>query len=301
MFCKICGSYVDENEQKCPGCSADTSTETKENTSAAETGTPATETIVPVSDENFMQFILPYAKDPLFFAGISLFTIGGTLTVLPNLSIFSLITLLPVITILAIAGMWFIYTAEKKPENFISAMGFFKVAAVMEIVIFSLMAGFVLLLIFLDAVIGSLSNRIENAFSFPLFLLAMAIVAAIIYYYYVPMLRIINGLRNRAEQNDSAPVRGFKPFIIMSWMRVGFTLLTMFIALFFWERLGTMMTDALEFAYGEEGFFDAFGEMSFRPAPLSVFTALATNSGMICLILVLNKLKKGLEQKQEPV
>ncbi|MCL2386573.1 MAG: hypothetical protein FWC89_03380 [Defluviitaleaceae bacterium] len=253
--------------------------------------------------ETFVDRVFSITNSSLFFIAVLLFTISGSILVLMNFGIASLLTLEPVIMILAMVGFWMIFSASKDPRNpkrVLSALTVFKVAIIMGLVIFCIAMGIILLALLILTVVGFVTEPIIGIISILGILFLVMLIVIMILFYYMAVLNIIGGIRRNIEHNAFKPIRGVLPFTIISAIGIFFELIGAILMLIFAGLFSTMMGDL--FMMGDlAGYVDPhMFDTSMMGIFSGIFAVTAIIGGVmsiaqICFLVLLNKLNSGLK------
>jgi hypothetical protein len=254
---------------------------------------------------SYAEHVHIFGGSTLFFAGTLLFSAGSILSVLLAFNMFSIFTL--GMLALPIIGLLFIYVDSKNKmmtEKTLTALTLVKAHTIIQLVIFCFIMGLVML--------GLLILTLVLAFAGPVFAFVMAFVLAVtvaifvcfLMFYYIALLRVIKSIREGLMTDRFVPLRGVTPFIVVSGIIIGFTLIGSLIGMMTvnsldFNALSSELQNDESFAaiFGDaawaEFFDELFAEMLEMPAQniyiLSLIISVVTSVGSIMLLVTLNQ------------
>ena len=252
-----------------------------------------------MSNLSFIEHLHKHGKSNMFLAGIILFSIGNV--VLP-LMFYSLALFIPLFfAALPIVGFWFIYAASKKPqkpEKTLVALTLFRVHTIINLVMMCLVVLSVLVialtLFFLADPLG-----IDFASIFPALLASTFIMLLLIPLYYVPILRILESIKQNIVNNTFNPIRGLLPFTIVTFITCGLGVLGVIVGFTSMGILLAYMDDGLAWLMQQLPGADmagliTLGSILMASFGLALVVALASMLGVILCVITLNKFASSL-------
>ena len=241
-----------------------------------------------------------FGKSTLFMIGIILFSAGAVLAEFMSFSAASIITL--GLLALPITGFWLIFAASKAPglpEKTLTSLTLFKVAIIISLVLYSIVA--LLLLIAAISLFAAASALAGNpwaqggvgglAFAGFVLLLASGGIVAFMIIYFKAVLKTLAGIKNNLLYNTFYPLEGIKMFTILTYIGVGFTALLALISLFSLNVIGGMIWDL-------PGFMRDIVWAALPSQGIAAFNALFTLThcaGIVICVKVLNDFNDSLQ------
>jgi len=230
---------------------------------------------------------------------IILFSAGGILEIFMNFTVFSVFSLgflaLPVI------GFWFIYVASKQPklpEKTITSLKLFKVSIIIDLVFICLAA----LVILVAAIIvfgatGYLGGGVAAVGVVALLVAGGMVVFIIIYFKAV--LQMLAGLSHGVTYNTFNPLPGIKTFTILTYIMVGFSVLSTLLSFivasaaqdFVWDIIYALPREFRDFIT-IDSIFPSSGALTFQ-----TMCTLMTAAGTVMCIIVLNQFNEKIIQR----
>lgn len=230
----------------------------------------------------------------LFMVGIILFTAGSLFSVFATFTPMSIFDIL--ILALPITGFWLIFVSSKSPklpEKVMPSLTLFKVSIIIELVLISLSA-----LILLIASIALFA--LLPMFGFVILLIAGGLVTYIILYFQA-VLGMIGGIRANIISNTFHPLAGIKRFTILTYIGVGFSVLTTLFSLLASAILTGLINQLL---WNMPAFIaeiaNDFIRGIFSPNPINALMSLALNGGIVVCIVAVNAFNATLLRGANP-
>jgi hypothetical protein len=189
----------------------------------------------------FIETMHTYGRTSLFLVGIILFTAGNLFAFFSSFGAFSVFSL--ALLALPITGLWLIYFASrnpKTPEKSLSALILFKISAVIDICIKTIMGlGFLIFSLYLFSLFSSLSEISQGlrsattlvaAAAFALFIIG-GVTIAIAILYFKATWQVLGEIRSGISTNHISPLPSIKLFTVFTYITVGLSALESFSAI----------------------------------------------------------------------
>jgi len=247
-----------------------------------------------MSSLNFIEHLHKHGKSRLFLAGVILFTIGNALS---SIIYFGLAFFIPLIlSALPIVGFWLVYAASKrpqKPEKTLAALTLFKIHTIINLVMLCLGIVFIVL-ISLAASFLSEPLGVDPAPAFPILFAVVSLMLLVIPLYYVPVLKILESIRQNIVNNTFNRIRGVAPFTVITFIACGLGILGIIVAFGSMGVALAFMDDGLAWILGEFPGADmasivALAGVFMASFGLFLVVALAHMVGVIFCVITLNK------------
>ncbi|MCL2168661.1 MAG: zinc ribbon domain-containing protein [Defluviitaleaceae bacterium] len=226
MYCKNCGTQLADNVQFCKNCGAKRELFVPAPSGhGAQYPPPASpHGYAPPPPGGYIQNLHSFGSSTLFLIGVILFTGAGFISLLVNFSLTGIFNL-AMFALPAIA-LWLIYVASKQPrlpEKVFTSLTLYKVYAIIILVVFCMILGSVAIVWIIGMIAGvGFGAGGAVVVVFITGAIVIGIMVLFLVFYFVAALRIINGVRHGLATNTFAPLRGVTPFIVISWILVGF-------------------------------------------------------------------------------
>ncbi|MCL2753303.1 MAG: hypothetical protein FWE44_04045 [Defluviitaleaceae bacterium] len=168
-------------------------------------------------DGSFAQKLHGFATSPMFLIGTILYTTYAVINVFEIFpfffNFFSMISI--TIQFLPVVALWMLHSSAKgqDPDKTLVAIKLFKISVIIGLVLISLGSALVLF--------GTLLALSVSPSSL-LLLIVFAMLASVIVFYFVPLLFILNSIRDGVRYNFTKPLRGVNPFVV--YMLINFVL-----------------------------------------------------------------------------
>jgi len=205
---------------------------------------------------SYAQRLHSFGKSPAFLLGAVLFIIGSGLGALINFTALSIISL--ALAALPIIGLLLVYTASKTPqlpEKSLTGLTLFKVSAIIEMVIYCLVAALALIGVIIGVVLEiAVGGTVLAVFIFIMAAVTLGLLALFIFLYYVSILRIIGGIKTGLTTNVFTPLKGVMPLLVMLIILGVFSLMGT-LSLIGWAGTGISSTGTLNMAMDNNLFF----------------------------------------------
>lgn len=202
--------------------------------------------IVNTDADSYTGLLHSYGKSPMFLMGIILWAVGSLLGILFNFSVFSIISIL--LLVLPVIGLFMLYSASVKPkfpEKSLTSMMLFEISATIQLILLAL--GAVVAVIGFGAlIIASLDNLAMVAGIVISFITSAVVLAAYIYFYFISLFRVLRGIRNGITQNDIKPLRGVVPFVLVSFLLTGISVLDALVLLVARDFVASSMSSLVQ-------------------------------------------------------
>jgi len=226
-------------------------------------------------DGSYLEKIHVYFGGSLFLAGVLLYSIPIVLRVFSGSSVVALaIHLVPAI------GLLMSFAAAKHPNHPERTLAAIKVIRVGVII------GLVLMCIFwlsgLQAFVSLIGLGDGMLLAVP-FVVMLASVSAIIAFYYIPFIRILNCIQYGVSCNEFKPLRGSIPFVVMSSLNIIFNIVSIFLPNNFAQFLSHQSNSSIV--------LDTVSISSIN----STFTVISSTGVVVCLV-VLWKFNKSIQK-----
>jgi hypothetical protein len=230
-----------------------------------------------------------------FLVGVILFTAGTLFAAMSNFSVFTIFSLL--LPALPIIGLWLIFAASKKPitpEKTFPALTLVKVYTIIGMVLFCIgLAGVAILGAVVLVGAGWLGGGAVAAAVIGV-LIAIGIMVAYLIFYYIALLKILNGIRDGLTTNVFTPLRGVIPFSVLAWISIGIVALNAIVTLAAAGFLQGFYNDLLwevprEFRGVVEGLLPSPGGLQ-----LASFFSLVGAAGQGVLLVMLSRFNQSL-------
>jgi hypothetical protein len=302
MFCRVCGASLNANSGFCSSCG--TATPSAASTNVITPPPQFQQAVQPPTPqkEQFTDRVFGVTNGVLFLVAIIFFTLGGTISVINTFSVFNLIFLGPVITVLSIIGFWMVFSASRDTAlRLLPALTLFKVAAIMALVIFCIAMGLIMLALLIVSIAALAYEPVAGVIVLLGMLIIVAAFVVMLVFYYIALLRMIKGFRNNIIYNDFSPIRGVVPFTVMTV--IGLVIAFLGMVFVFW--LDDVSGDWLHYLIVEFGaeFGDYFDDALFTTGNnfgglmVSAIATISTSVGWLLIVIVLNKINGSLKRE----
>jgi len=300
MYCSKCGQNI-ANNNFCNVCGehAEKSTFTLN----AQYNLPP-QAGVNTGPNSFLERVHNFGRSLQFLIGIILFTIGTMLPIVLTFSVFSIFQILFVA--LPLVGFWLLYGSSKSgtsAKSTLTSLLLFKINTIIGIVLTSI-AAFALIIIGSIGIIAvsvndpTMGGIVGGLIGVAIFFV-LAILVLYIIFYYVPLLRILNGIRDGINFNQFGKIRGVVSLTVFSCIAIGFGVLSVVIMVVFAAGFPQIMQNTMmDLPDYMQWYFDGFNLMHVQATMiLTSIIPFITYAGNIICLVVLNKFNNSIEKK----
>lgn len=233
----------------------------------------------------FVQQLHMYGRSNLFLAGIILYSVGSALSVLLSFEPAGVLTL--ILLALPVTALWLIYAASKAPEapeKTLASLTLFKIVIITLIVAMGLGLLGLLLVILAIIVTVDFFTQFESHLLIGLVLI-FGIIIPFVIFYCVAGLKIIKGIRNGIIGNSFVKIQSVTPFLVMSYIFIGFEILAQIALL---GELNIMPSELME-----------FGGNTTMIQIIAMLFSLAATAGWVLILIVIGQFCKNVNRQGE--
>jgi len=228
LLCKNCGEAIGRVSRTCSSCgtwNAPDSTEAQ-----GQPGVQETNASTPVIFEakGYLPEMKRLATSIPFIAGCLLITIGTITDTLLDFSGLSILGL--AFALVHIIGLWLLVLESAfSPTSYtktLTAFSMFRVSAILSLILLCIVFG-ITGIAFLFATLSGIG------FLF-IFALLGGLGFLIIKFYFLALLKVLDGLRERVTSNKYVPLEGLGSFLILSYISIGISVISAVVSVLLW-------------------------------------------------------------------
>jgi len=207
MLCIKCNEYIGTANRACRACGT-------WNSESGQSPKPSSP-----QPQVSLQDVKPFTTSLLFILGCLLITIGTVGSIFVEFTWLNLLGL--AFAMVHIIGLWLLvfdgFSSDASYSKTLTALSMFRVSAILTMILFCIAFGIM--------GIGVLFAMLRGiAF---LFIIAVAggIAYVLVRYYFLALLKVLDGIRSRIESNKFVPLEGINSFLVFSYILIGLSIL----------------------------------------------------------------------------
>ena len=220
MVCKSCGEFMSGIESVCSACGTWNSPRQSGDSHVTQQGVHADHS-ASMGQADYLTEFKRLSKSTFFVLGCLLITIGTLGGIFFNLTWQNILGI--AFATIHLAALWMLVFEASSNTDYsktLNALTMFKVSAVISMILSGIIFGASVLVLLLVTMPGFF------------FLITIAIVGGIGYliikYYFLALLKVLDGIKQRITTGNYAPLEGLGSFLVLSYISIGFSILIAF-------------------------------------------------------------------------